>query len=117
MRVHPLKRIGECHYGALRLVRWVVAWLALGYTCATFAVVAPPPQIEATAHILVDFHSHRVLSQDAATSRVEPASLTKLMTEYVVFSELATGRITLDDKVKISACLVDERLENVRRTR
>ena len=102
MRVHPLKRIGECHSGALRLVRWVVAWLALGYTCATFAVVAPPPQIEATAHILVDFHSQRVLSQDAATSRVEPASLTKLMTEYVVFSELATGRITLDDKVKIS---------------
>ena len=77
-------------------------WFAWGYANVALAVVAPPPQVDATAHILVDFHSQRVLSQQAATSRVEPASLTKLMTEYVVFSELATGRITLDDKVKIS---------------
>ena len=61
-----------------------------------------PPAIDAGAHILMDYHSGRVLAESNADERMEPASLTKLMTVYVVFSELKEGNIQLDDLVRVS---------------
>lgn len=61
-----------------------------------------PPAIDAGAHILMDYHSGRVLAESNADKRMEPASLTKLMTVYVVFSELKEGNIQLDDLVRVS---------------
>lgn len=67
------------------------------------ALLTPsPPAIDAGAHILVDYHSGRVLAERKADERMEPASLTKLMTVYVVFSELKEGNIQLDDLVRVS---------------
>ncbi len=60
------------------------------------------PKIGATAHYLMDFHSGRVLAAAAEKARVAPASLTKMMTAYVVFSELGQGNISLSDSVPIS---------------
>ena len=66
------------------------------------APVPAPPAVNARAYILVDHFSGRVLAQDHADERAEPASLTKLMTAYVVFKALQEGRLKLTDMVTIS---------------
>jgi D-alanyl-D-alanine carboxypeptidase (penicillin-binding protein 5/6) len=62
----------------------------------------PPPPITARSWLLVDHDSGAVLASGNPDTRVEPASLTKLMTAYIVFRELAEGRRTLDEMVYIS---------------
>jgi D-alanyl-D-alanine carboxypeptidase (penicillin-binding protein 5/6) len=64
--------------------------------------VPAAPQIGANSYLLVDFNSDRILVEHNADLRVEPASITKLMTAYVVFSELDQGNITLEETVSIS---------------
>jgi D-alanyl-D-alanine carboxypeptidase (penicillin-binding protein 5/6) len=64
--------------------------------------VPAPPSIGATSYVLVDFHSDAVIAEREASARVEPASITKLMTSFIVFSEIADGRLALDDEVLIS---------------
>lgn len=60
------------------------------------------PSLGANSYILVDFNSGRVLVESNPDARVEPASITKLMTSYVVFTELASGNIELGERVNIS---------------
>ena len=60
------------------------------------------PQVDARAYILVDFQTGKVLAEKEATARMEPASLTKLMTAYIVFRELAAGKLKLEDMVTVS---------------
>ena len=64
--------------------------------------VPAPPQVGAKSYLLKDFNSDRTLIEHNADMRVEPASITKLMTAYVVFSELAQGNVTLDETVTVS---------------
>jgi len=64
--------------------------------------VPAAPQLGANSYLLVDFNSGRILVEHNADLRVEPASITKLMTAYVVFSELDQGNITLEETVAIS---------------
>ena len=64
--------------------------------------VPAPPQLGASSYILLDFNSLSVLIEKEADKRVEPASITKLMTSYVVFKELAAGHISLDETVVVS---------------
>jgi D-alanyl-D-alanine carboxypeptidase (penicillin-binding protein 5/6) len=66
------------------------------------APVPAPPAVTARAYILVDHFSGRVLAAERADDRAEPASLTKLMTAYVVFKALQEGRLKLTDEVTIS---------------
>ena len=60
------------------------------------------PEVGATSYVLVDFHSSQILASEAPDLRVEPASITKLMTSYVVFRELESGNLGLNDEVLIS---------------
>jgi len=62
----------------------------------------PPPTIAASAYILQDFHTGKVLAENNADAKLAPASLTKIMTVYVVFRELANGHLHLDDMATIS---------------
>ncbi|MFU8831070.1 MAG: D-alanyl-D-alanine carboxypeptidase family protein [Wenzhouxiangella sp.] len=64
--------------------------------------VPAAPSIGATSFILMDFHSQSVVADRAPDDRVEPASITKLMTSYVAFNEIARGNLALDDEVLIS---------------
>ena len=64
--------------------------------------VPSPPKVVAESHYLVDFTTGRVLSANDATAQLPPASLTKLMTAYVVFGALETGRIRLDERARVS---------------
>jgi D-alanyl-D-alanine carboxypeptidase (penicillin-binding protein 5/6) len=60
------------------------------------------PQVDARSYILVDYQTGKVLAANNATERMEPASLTKLMTAYIVFHELSAGKLKLEDMVTVS---------------
>ncbi len=64
--------------------------------------VPPPPPIDAKSWVLMDYTSGQILAESNLDMRVAPASITKVMTSYVVSAELAHGKIKLDDKVTIS---------------
>jgi D-alanyl-D-alanine carboxypeptidase (penicillin-binding protein 5/6) len=64
--------------------------------------VPSAPQVDARAYILVDHRTGEILAAKDAVARVEPASLTKLMTAYIVFQELAAGKLKLDEQVTVS---------------
>lgn len=60
------------------------------------------PAVAARGYLLEDFHSGQVLAEANADERLEPASITKVMSAYVIFKELAAGKIQLSDLVTIS---------------
>jgi D-alanyl-D-alanine carboxypeptidase (penicillin-binding protein 5/6) len=62
----------------------------------------PAPAIAANAYLLLDFHSGQVLAAHEPRARVEPASLTKLMTAYLTFTALKQKRIRADQVVPVS---------------
>jgi serine-type D-Ala-D-Ala carboxypeptidase (penicillin-binding protein 5/6) len=62
----------------------------------------PAPALDAGSYILVDYRTGQVLAQKNADERLPMASLTKLMTAYIVFSALKDGRLTLNEPVTIS---------------
>ncbi|MDN3918663.1 D-alanyl-D-alanine carboxypeptidase family protein [Roseateles violae] len=89
-----------------RLIALVLA------ACAAFnaAAQAPqPPEIAARNYLLLDITAERVLAERDADAPQDPASLTKLMTAYVVFGALREKRITLDQTLSVSKRAWDER--------
>ena len=83
----------------------LVSFLLLLWTAAALAAPIPvpaPPQINASSYVLMDFDSGRLLASSNADQRVEPASITKVMTAYVAFRQLADGDLKLDEQVTIS---------------
>jgi D-alanyl-D-alanine carboxypeptidase (penicillin-binding protein 5/6) len=71
---------------------------------SAFAAVPIPkaPAIDARSYILMEFDSGRVLGDSHADERMEPASITKLMSAYAVFKALKENRLKLDELVPIS---------------
>lgn len=65
-------------------------------------VIPSAPNIQAKAYVLVDYDSGKTIASLNPENRIEPASLTKIMTGYVVISELKNGTIQLEDEVTIS---------------
>lgn len=77
--------------------------LSMSQAKAANVPVPSPPELNATSWLLMDFQTGFVMAEHNATERAEPASITKLMTLYVVFQELAHGQIQLSDEVTVSA--------------
>jgi D-alanyl-D-alanine carboxypeptidase (penicillin-binding protein 5/6) len=69
---------------------------------ALSAIVPAPPEINAVSYLLMDYNSGSILAGKDIDKRVEPASLTKIMTTYVVSNEIYEGNIGLEDMVRIS---------------
>ena len=91
--------------GTRPALRSALLALAAAVPLAAHAAAAPvpaPPGVNARAWLLVDHFSGKVLAEHNADAREEPASLTKLMTAYVVFQALVDGRLKLTDQVTIS---------------
>jgi len=81
----------------------ILALFALFIMPAQAATLIPAtPKIKAKGYLLIDFNSGRVLAEKKSDQRMEPASLTKMLTSYVIANELANGNIALDDEVRIS---------------
>lgn len=69
---------------------------------ASLAEAPPPPQIAASSWLLMDLTANQPIASHDAGARVEPASLTKLMTAYLVFDALEKKSITLDQQAPVS---------------
>ncbi len=65
-------------------------------------IVPAAPKINASSYLVMDFNSGDLLVQENIDQKLPPASLTKIMTIYVVASELKNGKISLEDQVLIS---------------
>lgn len=76
--------------------------LTLAGRAAAVAVVPSPPQLSAKAYFLMDAGSGAVLAEHNADLPLPPASLVKIMTAYVLASEMESGRISADDQVPVS---------------
>jgi len=68
-----------------------------------------PPEVAAKGYYLYDMSANQVLAERGADEPAEPASLTKLMTAYVVFEALKDKKITLDQKLPVSERAWEER--------
>lgn len=64
--------------------------------------IPAPPNLASDSYILIDFASGEVLVDQNSHAPRDPASLTKIMTAFVVFSELSAGNMSLDDEVLVS---------------
>jgi len=64
--------------------------------------VPKAPELAARSYLLADFQSGRILVEKNIDVRIEPASITKIMTAYVVFRELEEGNLGLHDQVLVS---------------
>lgn len=81
----------------------LVLMLALvGKTTAQSVLIPSPPQIAGTSYVLMDPKSGRIIMEENSHERLPPASLTKMMTAYIVERELDEGRISMSDMVPIS---------------
>ncbi|MFK8049538.1 MAG: D-alanyl-D-alanine carboxypeptidase family protein [Halioglobus sp.] len=78
----------------------VLLMCALG--AQAVSIVPSPPQVSAKSYILIDADSGEVLVEENADLPLPPASLTKLMTSYVLTAEIASGRVSPDDMVVVS---------------
>jgi D-alanyl-D-alanine carboxypeptidase (penicillin-binding protein 5/6) len=87
----------------LRFLRLsVLFWsLCAGFSSAQ-AQIPQPPEIAARAYLLIDVTAQQVLAELDADKPVEPASLTKLMTAYLVFDALKAKKITLEQTFSVS---------------
>lgn len=65
-------------------------------------VIPEPPTFEAQSWVLMDYFSGRIITEHNSNERIWPASLTKMMTSYVIGMELKAGRLHMDDDVVIT---------------
>ena len=64
--------------------------------------IPKPPSLNASNYILMDSMSGRVLAESGADEKIEPASITKVMTGYVAVDQIQQGYVNLSDEVYIS---------------
>jgi D-alanyl-D-alanine carboxypeptidase (penicillin-binding protein 5/6) len=86
----------------LRFVLAVPLLSVFGLTAGNTPIVGPSPNIQATSYILLDATTNKVLAETNADERKAPASLTKIMTGYIVEQEIELGRLGLEEEVQIS---------------
>jgi serine-type D-Ala-D-Ala carboxypeptidase (penicillin-binding protein 5/6) len=102
------------------MLRSLLACLGLSFFAATLGAAPAPapaptptsaptevpipsaPEVDARAYIVVDYRTDKTLAAKDAAARMEPASLTKLMTAYIVFQELVDGKLKLTEMVNVS---------------
>ncbi|HZV53591.1 MAG TPA: D-alanyl-D-alanine carboxypeptidase family protein [Rhodocyclaceae bacterium] len=83
-------------------MRFLVSLLSLLATTLAFAQTVAAPPVAARAWLLLDHASGQPLAEHDADARVEPASLTKLMTAYLTFTALKQGALKIDQTVPVS---------------
>lgn len=90
----------------LRLMKKTIALLLLASLVSVPALsaslVPAPPTINADAYLLMDFDTGTVLVESNVDQPLPPASLTKLMTSYILAEEVDAGRLSLNDQVTVS---------------
>lgn len=80
----------------------VVTFLIPGLAHASAVIIPAPPQLSASAYLLIDADTGKVLVEKNPDQTLAPASLTKMMTSYIVSEEIAAGRLSDLDMVRVS---------------
>ena len=76
-------------------MKLLFAAIAALLSLSAFAQPLQPPEVAARAYLLVDVTANQILAQKDIDAPVEPASLTKLMTAYLVFDALRNKKVEL----------------------
>jgi serine-type D-Ala-D-Ala carboxypeptidase (penicillin-binding protein 5/6) len=82
---------------------------SLALAAGAFAQTPQPPEVAAKSYLLVDMTSNQTLAERDADAPSDPASLTKLMTAYIVFNSINEKRLTLEQTVPVSKRAWEER--------
>jgi D-alanyl-D-alanine carboxypeptidase (penicillin-binding protein 5/6) len=82
--------------------RFIAFCLATVTAFSTYAQAPQPPEIAARNYILLDLNSQQVLAEREADMQADPASLTKLMTAYLVFAAIRDKKLTLEQTLPVS---------------
>ncbi|MCU0920362.1 MAG: D-alanyl-D-alanine carboxypeptidase [Burkholderiaceae bacterium] len=82
--------------------RFLIFCLAAATTLSTLAQAPQPPEIAARSYILLDLNSKQVLAEREADAQADPASLTKLMTAYLVFAAIRDKKLSLEQTLPVS---------------
>jgi D-alanyl-D-alanine carboxypeptidase (penicillin-binding protein 5/6) len=90
-------------------MRRLLASLLLAVSLTAHAQAPQPPELAARNYVLVDLTTHKTLAEREADAPQDPASLTKLMTAYVVFNALRDKKLTLEQTLPVSKRAWDER--------
>ena len=85
-----------------RFAQALVGAVALCLSLATSAQMPQPPEVAAKAYLLIDVTANQVLAAKNSDMPVEPASLTKLMSAYLVFDALRAKKIDLKQTLPVS---------------
>jgi D-alanyl-D-alanine carboxypeptidase (penicillin-binding protein 5/6) len=85
-----------------KILPFLLLYLCSSSSSASPRIIPKAPSVAAKAHILMDANSGQIITENNSQERVPPASLTKIMTSYAIFSELKQGNITMEDEVTIS---------------
>jgi len=89
------------------ITRTVLAFITLSLSLAQSAhaanaQIAPPPSLAVKAYLLEDFNSGHIIAAQNSDMRIEPASLTKIMTAYLAFKALKNGHLQLTQTLPVS---------------
>ena len=83
--------------------------LFLAVATAAFGQAPQPPEVAAKSFLVLDLTSNQTLAERDADASADPASLTKLMSAYVVFTAIKDKKLALDQKLPVSKRAWDER--------
>lgn len=90
----------------VKRVKKQLVQLVVGMSISMSAVMAgaaiQPPEMENTAYVLMDFNTGEILAQKNASQSLPPASLTKMMTSYIIEQRLESGDLKEDEQVLMS---------------
>lgn len=86
----------------LKLISFAAAAAATVFSISASAFVPSPPSVNASSYILMDYKTGHVIAEGNADEAHGPASLTKMMTSYIIGRELQRGNISEDDMVTVS---------------
>lgn len=88
---------------------WLALMLWFGLAGGALAQLPQPPELAARHYLLVDMTSNQVLAERDADAPADPASLTKLMTAYVVFGAIRDKKLSLEQTLPVSRRAWEER--------
>ena len=94
----------------IHMKSFIVLLLALAIASPALAQLPQPPEIAARQFLLIDLSSQQVLTERDADAQADPASLTKLMTAYLVFNAIRDGKLALAQKLPVSKRAWSERI-------
>ena len=89
--------------------RLIAFFLSMALAGASLAQAPQPPELAAKSYLLLDLSSNQTLAERNADAPSDPASLTKLMSAYVVFTAIREKKLVLEQKLSVSKRAWDER--------